>query len=184
MHTSFSFAQREAFVHTKRVLTDEEIAWLHAHVAQYPLDVRNHQLRKSRFHLLANTKDTRWLYDKMSRYLSQVNRDHFGYELTSLTELQYTEYNPEYGGQFRDHVDWAPSTPQPRKLSMSIQLSDSHEYDGGDVQLKLTSDFPHTASRIKGDGIIFPSFILHGVTPVTRGTRRSLVVWADGPQFR
>lgn len=176
--------QREAFQSTERVFTDREIEWLLAYVAKHPLETRDHQFRRCRFHLFAITDDTRWLYEKMARYLFQVNREHFDYELSSLTQIQYTEYSPEYNGQFRDHLDWAPNTVQPRKLSMTIQLSDGDTYEGGDVQLKLTSDVPHIASRKKSDAIIFPSFVLHGVTPVTRGTRRALVVWADGPPFR
>ena len=38
--------------------------------------------------------------------------------------------------------------------------------------------------RQKGTIIIFPSFIRHRVTPVTKGVRKSLVVWVDGPRFR
>jgi len=176
--------QREAFQSTERVLTDREIDWLLAYTAKQPLERRDHEFRRSRLHLFALVDDTRWLYEKMARYMFQVNREHFGYELSSLTQIQYAEYSPEYQGEFRDHVDWAPNVVQPRKLSMSIQLSEADAYEGGDLQLKLTSDVPHAASRTKSDAIIFPSFVLHGVTPVTRGTRKALVIWADGPPFR
>ena len=65
-----------------------------------------------------------------------------------------------------------------------IQLSDDTDYEGGDLQLKMSSQKPYCASRLKGDGLVFPSWILHGVTPVTKGVRKSLVVWAEGPEWR
>ena len=40
------------------------------------------------------------------------------------------------------------------------------------------------ASREKGTIIIFPSFILHRVTPITKGTRESMVGWVSGPPYR
>jgi PKHD-type hydroxylase len=71
----------------------------------------------------------------------------------------------------------------PRKLSLILQLSDATEYEGGELQLKDSSD--HTAvERKKGHLIAFPSYLLHRVTPVTKGIRRSLVVWISGPAFR
>ncbi|MBI4521691.1 MAG: 2OG-Fe(II) oxygenase, partial [Gemmatimonadetes bacterium] len=40
------------------------------------------------------------------------------------------------------------------------------------------------ATRGKGQAFLFPSYIGHRVTPVTRGIRRSLVTWCVGPAFR
>ena len=75
------------------------------------------------------------------------------------------------------------------KLIQQVQYTiyESDEYEGGD--LILEDDFfqnrPDPAEmRRKGAVFIFPSFIRHQVTPVTRGTRRSLVAWAEGPKFR
>ena len=39
-------------------------------------------------------------------------------------------------------------------------------------------------AREQGSIIIFPSFVYHQVTPVTRGLRQSLVGWIAGPTFR
>jgi PKHD-type hydroxylase len=41
-----------------------------------------------------------------------------------------------------------------------------------------------TEIREKGSVIVFPSFIWHRVTPVTAGTRYSLVNWNLGFPFR
>jgi len=71
----------------------------------------------------------------------------------------------------------------PRKLSIVIQLSSPDQYQGGDLELFFAE--PHvTAPRGLGDATAFASFVMHRVTPVTRGVRRSLVVWVGGPGFR
>ncbi len=40
------------------------------------------------------------------------------------------------------------------------------------------------ASRDRGAALVLPGFVLHRVTPVTRGTRYSLTVRAHGSAFR
>jgi PKHD-type hydroxylase len=67
---------------------------------------------------------------------------------------------------------------------MSIQLSPADEYDGGNLDLMLGRDALHVADRTPGAGILFPSWVMHRVSPVTRGVRRSLVVWMNGPEFK
>ena len=70
-----------------------------------------------------------------------------------------------------------------RKLSISIQLTDPTKYEGGDLNL-YWSDDPVTMKNNKGSLFIFPSYMLHEVTPVTKGERNSLVCWVNGPQFK
>jgi PKHD-type hydroxylase len=69
-------------------------------------------------------------------------------------------------------------------LSISVQLSDPSEYEGGDLQFSLYGDRTVIAEKEQGTMVIFPSYMRHRVTPVTRGTRRSLVTWITGPPFR
>lgn len=76
-----------------------------------------------------------------------------------------------------------------RKLSVTISLSDPSDYDGGNLKFDLgphRSDRYHTCEEIRPRGsiIVFPSHIHHQVTPVTRGTRYSLVAWSLGKPFR
>ena len=70
-----------------------------------------------------------------------------------------------------------------RKLSISVQLSRSEDYEGGELQFKVGSD-EIVATQDPGSVIIFPSYIRHRVTPVTSGVRHSLVQWvsSDAPQ--
>jgi PKHD-type hydroxylase len=71
----------------------------------------------------------------------------------------------------------------PRKLSFSLVLSDNSEYDGGTFEV-MYSKKPEQLQQKKGRLLVFPSYMLHRVNPVTRGTRKSLVFWVVGPKFR
>ena len=59
----------------------------------------------------------------------------------------------------------------------------SFEYEGGELQL-MNSANPITIQKKKGHIVVFPSYMLHKVTPVTVGKRKSLVIWIAGPPFK
>jgi PKHD-type hydroxylase len=72
-----------------------------------------------------------------------------------------------------------------RKLSISIQLTNPEEYEGGELKLyDGDEDKTNVMDKTQGTLIIFPSYVLHEVMPVTKGTRNSLVAWVTGPQFK
>jgi PKHD-type hydroxylase len=70
-----------------------------------------------------------------------------------------------------------------RKLSISIQLTNPEEYEGGELYL-YDEDKGTLMSKEQGTLIIFPSYVLHEVMPVTKGERNSLVTWVTGKQFK
>jgi PKHD-type hydroxylase len=80
-------------------------------------------------------------------------------------------WHQDYGGEIS------------RKLSLVLQLSDPSEYEGGNLQVKTSSE-PQTVKKQRGFIAAFPSYVLHQVTPVTKGNRQSLVAWVSGPQFK
>ena len=96
--------------------------------------------------------------------------------------LQVGTYISDNNGHYDWHIDCDSSTSF-RKISMSIQLSDPNDYEGGELQL-FTKKTITTLPKDKGTIIFFPSFLLHRVTPVTKGKRISLVAWITGPQFK
>ena len=74
------------------------------------------------------------------------------------------------------------------QLSMTMQLSDPSEYEGGDFCFQwLTTKGVHEekvdAAKKLGTVIVFPSYIWHTVKPITKGTRKSLVCWQLGKPF-
>ena len=95
--------------------------------------------------------------------------------------FQYTRYYGN-GGHYEWHADLGPGISN-RKLSCVLQLSTPEEYEGGDLQMNL-GEGPITVPKALGTICFFPSFILHRVTPVNTGVRKSLVLWLGGANFR
>jgi len=140
--------------------------------------------RKSELSWIAANDATRWLYEKMTRLICKVNEDQYKFDLDSLQTLQFTRYTAETSGKYDKHLDVGLRTANnDRKLSMVLQLSDPEDYSGGDLILH-TNRTPNIIEKRKGRIIFFPSYILHEVTPVTSGTRMSLVCWITGPNIK
>ena len=57
--------------------------------------------------------------------------------------------------------------------------SPPEQYEGGELIVK-TSKKEQSVPLTQGKMILFPSFILHKVTPVTKGERYMLVGWLRG----
>jgi PKHD-type hydroxylase len=127
--------------------------------------------------------DFDWVYATLANAISRVNNEHFQFDLTHLTALQFTVYNGSNHSNYQKHLDLGRQFPN-RKLSFSVQLSDDTEYVGGDLRFHYIKNQPEVAPREKGKIIFFPSWVIHDVTPVTQGTRRSLVGWVNGPNFK
>ena len=120
----------------------------------------------------------------MAQAITDTNEKFFKFDLTMIEKLQFTEYSADELGCYDQHIDplvWC--VPHNRKLSFVLQLSDPSEYEGGDLKL-YTSKEPTVVTKMKGLAVFFPSYILHEVTPVTKGTRRTLVGWVHGPSFK
>ena len=113
----------------------------------------------------------------------RLNTQFYRFALTGLENLQYTVYDGKEGGHYDWHIDYGRNSHKPRKISLSVQLSDPSHYEDCDLQFQIGSGVT-TAPRTRGTVIAFPSFFLHRVTPVTAGVRKSLVLWATGPEFR
>jgi len=145
-------------------------------------DVRQ-KIRITQTAWLPQNDQTKWFYDKMQAVIRALNEQSYKYDLRGFSEnFQYTVYRDAEGGHYDWHVDHGP-LPVQRKLSISLQLSDSDAYEGCDLQF-VAGNKTETAPRGRGTIIAFPSYILHRVTPVTRGVRKSVVVWTTGPNFR
>ena len=107
----------------------------------------------------------------------------YQFDLSGFSEnFQYTIYHGTEGGHYDWHVDQGPLHVR-RKLSLSLQVSHSSQYEGCDLQFYAGNKI-ETAPRERGTIIAFPSYVLHRVTPVVSGTRKSIVVWVTGPRFK
>jgi PKHD-type hydroxylase len=132
---------------------------------------------------LQNTPDAAWIYDRIAYVGRSLNSKFYRYNLYGFVEhIQYTVYEANNEGHYDWHMDMGPENECMRKLSLVIQLSAPTEYQGGDLQI-MTSSTPQTVIKQKGLAAGFPAYTLHRVTPVTQGTRRTLVIWLAGPDF-
>jgi PKHD-type hydroxylase len=138
--------------------------------------------RRSNVDWIEGSPDTEWVFRKLGQVVSELNATHFQFELTGFGEaLQLTNYNNADHGMYGWHQDYGGGVS--RKLSMVVQLTDPSEYEGGNLQIRTQIE-PTTIRKQRGLIAVFPSYVLHQVTPVTGGSRQSLVAWVSGPKFK
>jgi PKHD-type hydroxylase len=139
--------------------------------------------RRSKVAFILTTWEFSDIYLRLFEYVNRINNEFFKFHLSELSSnIQYTEYDEKYNGHYDWHIDMGPDEASRRKLSIVVQLSDPLEYEGGELQI-TDGGSNRVCEKTKGTIIIFPSYLLHRVTPVTKGTRRSLVLWVTGPPF-
>lgn len=156
----------------------------------YDSALTDNNMRRSYVRWIDDTnKDFDYLFHLMWKYMRIINNDWFGYHVTHLPPMQFTEYDASYKGEYKSHQDifWVNPTDRHRKVSLILQLTDPAEYDGGDLNIQSNVANPpeadRQAMRQRGTIIAFPSFTWHALEPVTRGRRHSLVAWFEGPKF-
>lgn len=139
-------------------------------------------IRKSKIKWLPYTEESSWLYSKLADMVKEANSI-WEFDLNSIIDnIQYTEYYGG-GGEYGWHMDIGPHPINHRKISITIQLSEPDGYLGGNLEL-WTGVGQVTAPRSKGCAVLFPSFMMHRVTPVASGTRKSLVLWVGGGAYK
>jgi PKHD-type hydroxylase len=146
----------------------------------------NPNIRASQIAWLGAKPELQPVWEKLANAVAEINRQFFHFDLTGFHEpMQLGLYTEEQQGHYNWHIDAAPSDSNvPRKLSMSMLLSDPSDFEGGEFQVKTNTDDAQTLECKKGRAWFFPSYTLHRVAPVTKGVRRSLVLWIGGPAFR
>jgi len=187
------YAKRiEPFAWWEGAFSEEELNWLQqkAKAADQNAVVGlgggmggvNPNVRRSQISWLDNNPNTKWVFEKLAHVASQLNADHFRFELTGFGEkLQLTNYDQSENGMYGWHQDYGGGIS--RKLSLVVQLTDPSEYEGGNLQVMTTGN-PVNVRKQRGLIAAFPSYVLHQVTPVTQGSRQSLVAWVSGPAFK
>ena len=139
----------------------------------------NDPIRNSIVRFLYPDTGNEWFFARLDQAVSGLNAA-YAFELQGFFEgVQVASYRE--GGHYGWHMDIGPDAFSTRKLSLSVQLSPEADYDGGELEFLVGEE---VASRAQGTLIAFPSFLVHRVRPVTRGTRWSLVSWVAGPAFR
>lgn len=139
-------------------------------------------VRDSKVSWIRPSQESEPFFRQVTDIVNSLNSQFFKFDLEGFAEgFQFTKYEAP-AGKYDLHID-KTYMQQVRKLSLVIQLSDPSEYEGGDLVLKFGKE-DVVAKKQQGFLTMFPSYVLHGVTPVTSGTRYSLVAWVTGPQFK
>lgn len=178
---------RSLFTYLPAALSDAEIARITALAAQTPHQQASIMAPQTDPEIRISTIS--WLSDedlqnKLWQFVKTANEADYHLAIDNRAEIQFTSYDAAYSGHYDWHhdVNWNGGDDYDRKLSLTIQLSDSDDYEGGDFEFEeVTSNVDF---RQKGTIIIFPSVLRHRVTPVTKGVRHSLVAWFSGPYWR
>ena len=119
------------------------------------------------------------LWDKLMETIQGANYQAWRFNLSYVWDkIQYTVYDE--GNFFNYHMDLGAKETACRKISCSVLLNDPSEFEGGEFQFYKD----RSVTLTKGDIVVFPSFLLHRVTPVTKGVRKSLVLWAGGSFYQ
>ncbi len=145
--------------------------------------------------------DDPWVYKELHPFIEKANKNAgWNFDWDFSEQCQFTKY------KLNQYYDWhCDSWNRPyekgntkgkiRKLSMTCQLTDGSEYDGGELEFDFRQYDPHMRDESKhlqqakeilpkGSIIVFPSFVWHRVKPVTKGIRYSLVMWNLGYPFK
>jgi PKHD-type hydroxylase len=137
------------------------------------------------------TSENQWIFERIFAITSQVNEQYFNFNLNGCNFFQYTEYAGE-GSKYDWHIDTVLGEKtldtgqfEMRKLSLTMCLNQTGiDFKGGDLEIITHGlDEPSVVEQKAGRIFFFPSFLLHRVTPVEFGTRKSIVMWFTGPKF-
>lgn len=151
----------------------------------------NKEMRDTRITWLDDT----WIYDWILPYVYEQNEKwDWNFSLNYAEDIQFTKYKENQFYNWHQDIEHKSdsSANDQRKISVVIPLSNSDEYEGGDLEfcdplaspMKKENIIKDDSFRNKGNIIIFPSFVYHRVTKVTKGQRLSMVIWIRGEKWK
>lgn len=110
-----------------------------------------------------------------------ANANYFKFNIEKSNQCDFLRYDEN--GHYVSHIDTFidPALYECRKLTILLFLND--DFEGGKLYLQLGDKKIYPPQSV-GTVLIFPSFLLHGVEPVTSGIRRSVVTWLVGEWFK
>ena len=183
----------EPFAWWEGAFTDQQLDWLQeqakkaeqrAQAGGMKDEEELKKVRRSQVSWINKTPDTSWVFEQLAHVASSLNAQFYRLDLTGFGEpLQLTNYDQSEHGMYGWHQDYGGRLSPSRKLSMVLQLTDPSQYEGGNLQI-LTTGKPVNVRKQRGLITVFPAYTLHQVTPVTSGSRQSLVAWVSGPAFK
>lgn len=142
----------------------------------------NEEMQVKSIYLDLFSQENQILIKKIIQIVNEVNDNFYQFVITNLYEAIFLEY--QKSGFMNWHRDLGKRNTggSTRKLTLSVLLSAETDYEGGKLLFKPDHTFKESIG--KGSVIIYPSYLLHAVEPLTAGVRRVLIASANGPHFR
>lgn len=132
------------------------------------------RVRRAERCLWPRDSGTAWIYHRLDALFAEA-AERLDTEIDPVFEdIQLIRYG--VGAHFQTwHSDAGTDRFDARRISMSVELSEAGEYDGGVLEIAPATGAARTLPR--GGARLFASRMIHRVTPVTRGVRYALVAW-------
>ena len=141
--------------------------------------------------------DNKYLYDLLCPFVHSANESAgWKYDVDWFESVQIARYkkNQHYAwhtdgsnDHFATYGKDGNYKGKVRKLSLVSCISNG--FDGGELEFSIQDGGEDTNLILTpglevGDVVVFPSFVRHRSTPVTKGTKYSVAMWCLGPPFR
>lgn len=125
-----------------------------------------------------------WINEFIMHYVNISNRKNFLYDISGIDpeSLRYKIYNKG------DFDNWCTiqnknNVDHIKKLSFYLILSDSEDYEGGNIQMLNESRNLYLIPRKRGVLAIFDSFASHRILKINKGTKKIIVGSCIGPHW-
>ena len=152
--------------------------------------VDDQEYRQTTLYSPHEQESAEWIMKKVLNIVNTANsmKEAWNFDIRGIIEIpnimEYTEgslHESGIDGHYGFHMDLGPGkVPSMRKIAYSVILND--DFDGGLLSIKIGRKDHHPRQE-KGTIIMFPTYMIHCVEPVTKGTRYSVVGWIHGPSF-
>jgi predicted 2-oxoglutarate/Fe(II)-dependent dioxygenase YbiX len=130
-------------------------------------------------------KNCKKILNKMYQYSIRANEIAFGFSLFNYGEenaVNYNLYNEKNSGEYGWHSDMNVHLASDFKLTAILNISEE-PFKGGEFDLFVNGEMNIPSIDKPGSLLVFPTFTMHRVRPVTQGVRKTASMWLSGPKF-
>jgi predicted 2-oxoglutarate/Fe(II)-dependent dioxygenase YbiX len=131
--------------------------------------------------IIKKSNELKCLFKKINKNVKQINKQSWGFKIKNLDRLEYIRYNKSSNNNSNWHMDVGVTglnDYSKNKITCVIQLSDPKKYEGG--QFQIFKNGIKNMPKGQGYAIVFPSYFMHRVKPVLKGSRDVLVAMFSG----
>lgn len=116
---------------------------------------------------------------ELAESIFEANQFFYNFDISKKIECYFAKYKTgnHYNAEHTDCTTLDDKDQLQRKLSFSLLLN--NDYDGGDLSITNSK-----INKSSGSLVVFPSFLPHSVSTVTKGTRYVIFGFCLGPSWR